>query len=120
MIATHLGPNEYTLYPQLDISSSLMPYDLILNYYLVLTFKRIIGKDYTFYFAVRLNNLKKKSLLNICEVQSGPHPVIRSLGVTESLAPFKRYRCLPGRSSRSGLYFVKRLIFKIAKVLCMV
>lgn len=66
-----------------------------------------LREDYIFYFAVRLNNLKKKSLLNICEVQSGTHPAIQSSGVTESLAPYKRYQCLPGRISRFGLYFVK-------------
>lgn len=49
---------------------------------------RSLRKDYIFYFAVRLNNLKKKSLLNICEVQSGPHPAIQSSGVTESLTPY--------------------------------
>lgn len=34
MIPTHPGPNESSLYPKLDISSSPMPYDLILNYFL--------------------------------------------------------------------------------------
>lgn len=67
---------------------------------------RTLRKDYIFYFAVRLNNLKK-SLLNICEVQSGPHPVIQSLGVSDSLAPYKHYQCLPVWISLFGLYFVK-------------